>query len=192
MPQPTPTTSITHALDLADARHWTRKPPTRPATRLRHLLTTQPLEPLAARIFAYPAAVARWAEGDDLSDLNPTHAVLIEREIYRSWQPDVRRRAHQQILDHNGCVTAQLHARFTYTTPNGEFPDARLQRITEDLPALHASRLFEARHAQADDDELRRILADGIGEAHFFRALPHDQQQAALTINDLHLIQFYY
>ncbi|MFD7431207.1 telomere-protecting terminal protein Tpg [Streptomyces sp. NPDC059818] len=191
MPPPT-TTSITHALDLADARHWTRKPPTRPATRLRYLLTAQDPDLLAARIFAFPAAVERWAQGDGLDNLTTTHARLIEREIYRSWQPRARRRAHQQILDHDGSVTARLHARFTYTTPNGEFPDERLRNITEDIPAAHARRLFNARHTESDDDELRRILADGIGEAYFFRALPHDQQQAAVTISDLHLIQFHY
>lgn len=191
MPTP-PTRSITHALDLADARHWTRKPPTRPVPRLRYLLTAQEPHVLAARVFAYPAAIERWARGDSLDNLTPTHAQLIEREIYRSWQPLTRRRAHRQILDHDGCVTARLHARFTYTTPTGEFPDDRLRNITEDLPAAHARRLFNARHAESDDDELSRILADAIGEAYFFRALPLDQQQAAVTISDLHLIQFHY
>ncbi|MEV7282968.1 hypothetical protein AB0O01_00085 [Streptomyces sp. NPDC093252] len=184
-------TSVAHALDLADARHWTRQPPKRPATRLRHLLRRTSPSVLAPRLFAYPHALTRWAEGD-LSGLTPAQATLIEREIYRTWQPDVRRRAHQQILDHDGCVTAQLHARFAYTTLSGEFHDPRLLRVTEDLPALHARRLFDARHCDADEAELRRILADGIGEAYFFRALPADQQQAAVTISDLHLIQFHY
>ncbi|MFI7368206.1 telomere-protecting terminal protein Tpg [Streptomyces sp. NPDC050149] len=191
MPPPA-TTSITHALDLADARHWTRKPPTRPAARLRYLLSAQDPNLLAARVFAYPATVERWAQGDGLDDLTTTHARLIEREIYRSWQPRTRRRAHHQILEQDGCVTARLHARFTYTTSSGEFPDERLRNLTEDLPAAHARRLFDARHAESDDDELRRLLADGIGEAYFFRALPRDQQQAAVTISDLHLIQFHY
>ncbi|GAA3913991.1 hypothetical protein GCM10023084_77110 [Streptomyces lacrimifluminis] len=184
-------TSIAHALDLADARHWTRQPPKRPAARLRHLLRQTSHSDLAPCLFAYPHALARWAEGD-LSDLTPAQATLIEREIYRTWQPDVRRRAHQQILDHGGCVTAELHARFAYTTLSGEFHDPRLLRVIEDLPTLHARHLFDARHHDAAEDELRRILADGIGEAYFFRALPADQQQAAVTISDLHLIQFHY
>ncbi|MFD3580504.1 telomere-protecting terminal protein Tpg [Streptomyces sp. NPDC058644] len=188
---PPPTTSITHALDLADARHWTRQPPAAPDARLRHLLDTQPPDSLADRLFVYPATLARWADGD-FSGLNPTHTVLIDREIHRGWQPRIRRRAHEQILAHDGCVTVQLHARFSYTTPNGEFDDPRLRRITEDLPPVHARHLFEARHDDAADDELRCILADAIGEAYFFRALPPDQQQAALTISDLHLIQFHY
>ncbi|MFF9127969.1 telomere-protecting terminal protein Tpg [Streptomyces sp. NPDC014889] len=188
---PLPNTSIAHALDLADARHWTRLPPTRPAARLRHLLRTQSPDALAPRLFAYPEALTRWAEGDT-HDLQPTHATLIEHEIYRTWQPHIRHRAHQQILDHDGCVTAQLHARFRFTTLSGEFDDPRLLRVTEDLPALHARHLFDARHRNAPEDELRRILADGIGEAYFFRALPLGQQQAAVTITDLHLIQFHY
>ncbi|MEU0248289.1 hypothetical protein ABZ192_28970 [Streptomyces sp. NPDC006235] len=188
---PLPNTSIAHALDLADARHWTRQPPKRPATRLRHLLRQTTPSALALRLFAYPHTLTRWAEGD-LDGLTPAQATLIEREIYRTWQPEVRRRAHQQILDHGGCVTAQLHARFAYTTRSGEFHDPRLLNVIEDLPALHARHLFDARHRDAADDELRRILADGIGEAYFFCALPPDQQQAALTISDLHLIHFHY
>ncbi|MFI7019906.1 telomere-protecting terminal protein Tpg [Streptomyces sp. NPDC050164] len=188
---PLPNTSVSHALDLADARHWTRQPPKRPATRLRHLLRQASPSVLAPRLFAYPHTLTRWAEGD-LDDLTSAQATLIEREIHRTWQPDVRRRAHQQILDHGGCVTAQLHARFAYTTLSGEFHDPRLLRVIEDLPAHHARHLFDARHRDAEEDELRRILADGIGEAYFFRALPPDQQQAAVTISDLHLIQFHY
>lgn len=186
-----PNTSVAHALDLADARHWTRQPPKRPAARLRYLLHHHSPGTLAPRLFAYPPALTRWADGD-LNDLTPAQATLIEREIYRTWQPEIRRRAHHHILDRGGCVTTQLHARFAYTTLSGEFHDPRLLRLTEDLPALHARQLFDARHCNAEEDELRRILADGIGEAYFFRALPADQQQAAVTISDLHLIQFHY
>ncbi|WP_108999048.1 telomere-protecting terminal protein Tpg [Streptomyces rishiriensis] len=188
---PPPNTSVAHALDLADARHWTSQPPKRPAARLRHLLRHHSPAVLAPRLFAYPDALTRWTDGDT-SDLTSAHATLIEREIHRIWQSDVRRAAHQQILDRGGCVTAQLHARFAYTTLSGEFHDPRLLRVTEDLPALHARHLFSARHHDAPEDELRRILADGIGEAYFFRALPADQQQAAVAISDLHLIQFHY
>jgi hypothetical protein len=184
-------TSVAHALDLADARHWTRQPPARPATRLRYLLRTQPADALAARMLAHPEAVVRWADGD-VSGLTPLHAALIEHEIHRSWQLRARRRAHQRILEHGGCITVQLHARFGYTTTNGEFHDHRLRRLTEDLPALHARHLFDARHQGAGEDDLRRILADGIGEAYFFRALPIDQQQAAATLIDLHFVQFHY
>ncbi|MFF3401541.1 hypothetical protein ACFYW6_23910 [Streptomyces sp. NPDC002659] len=55
-----------------------------------------------------------------------------------------------------------------------------------------AWRAFDARYRDADEDELRSILADGIGEAYFFRALPADQQQAAVAISDLHFVQFHY
>ena len=122
-------TSLAHALDLADVRHWTRQPPKRPAARLRHLLRTQDTAALAPRLFAYPEALTRWAQGDT-STLSPAQALLIEREIYRTWQADVRRRAHQRILDQLGCVAVQLHARFTYTTTHGEFDDPRLRRLT--------------------------------------------------------------
>lgn len=186
-----PTTSIAEALDIADARHWTRRPPTRPFARLRHLLRTQDTAALASRLFAHPDAIERWATGDT-SGLRSVHHTLIEREIYRAWQPHVRRHAHQQILCHDGCVTVQLHARFSYTTSCGEFSDPRLRLLTEDLPAPHAQALFEARHRDAGEDELRGILADGVGEAYFFRPLPADQQQAAVAITDLHFVQFHY
>ncbi|MGA6222026.1 telomere-protecting terminal protein Tpg [Streptomyces umbrinus] len=188
---PHPCTSVAEALDIADARHWTSRPPVRPPARVRHLLRHQGAAELAPRLFAFPDAVTRWAAGDT-SGLTLAQQTLIEREIYRAWQPDVRRRAHQQILHHGGSVTVQLHARFTYTTSCGEFCDPRLRSLIEDLPTVHARTLFEARHRNADEDELRGILADGMGEAYFFRALPTDQQQAAVAISDLHLVQFHY
>jgi hypothetical protein len=52
--------------------------------------------------------------------------------------------------------------------------------------------LFEAHRHNAGEDRLRRILADGMGEAYFFRGLAPDQQQAAITINDLHSVRFHY
>ncbi|PZT71596.1 MULTISPECIES: telomere-protecting terminal protein Tpg [unclassified Streptomyces] len=184
-------TSVVQALDIADARHWTRKPPTRPEARLRHLLRAQTATTLAPRLFCSPQALTRWA-GGDTADLSAANAALIEREIYRTWQPEVRRRAHRQILQHDGCVIVQLQARFAFTTTSGEFHDPRLRRLTEELPATHASLLFHARHEDAGEDDLRRVLADGIGEAYFFRALPPHLQQAAATITDLHHIQFHY
>ncbi|MFD4231387.1 telomere-protecting terminal protein Tpg [Streptomyces sp. NPDC058545] len=188
----TPTsTSVAHALDLADARHWTHRPPRAPAARIRHLLRTQDTEALAHRLFAYPAALTRWADGDT-NTLSPSQAALLEREILRAWLTHVRYNAHQRILDHHGCVAVQLEARFTYTTAHGEFDDPRLHHLTEELPLPHARALFEAHHHNADEDRLRRILADGIGEAYFFHGLASDQQQAAITINDLHSIRFHY
>jgi hypothetical protein len=186
-----PSISVACALDAADERHWTRRPPARPAARVRHLLDTHPAQVLAPRLFAYPQALLRWADGDT-ADLTSAQAALIEREIFRTWQPQVRRRAHQQILEHDGCVTVQLHARFSFTTASGEFHDPCLRRLTEDLPTPHARRLFDAHHRGATEEDLRRLLADGIGEAYFFRALPPDQQQAAVTITDLHHVQFHY
>ncbi|GAA2679328.1 telomere-protecting terminal protein Tpg [Streptomyces lunalinharesii] len=188
---PPTNTSVAYALDIADQRHWTRRPPDRPDARLRHLLHTQAAHLLAPRLLAHPQALTRWADGET-NDLTDTHATLIEHEIYRTWQPQVRSRAHQQILKHDGCVTVQLHARFSFTTSSGEFHDPRLRRLTEDLPLLHARRLFDARHHDAAEEDLRCILADGIGEAYFFRVLPPDQQQAAVTLTDLHAIQFHY
>ncbi|MGW2586186.1 telomere-protecting terminal protein Tpg [Streptomyces virginiae] len=185
------TTSITHALDLADARHWTRQPPRRPAARLRHLLQTQDATTLAIRRFTRPETLTRWAQGHT-ANISPIQTRLIEREIYRSWQTAIRHKAHQRILEQHGCVTVQIRARFTYTTPHYEHDDPRLHYLTEELPAPHARALFEARHQDTHDDRLRRILADGIAEAYFFRALPPDQQQAAVTISDLHHVRFHY
>ncbi|MFJ8077036.1 telomere-protecting terminal protein Tpg [Streptomyces sp. NPDC096176] len=184
-------TSVAHSLDLADARHWTHRPPRSPAARIRHLLRNQDTEALAHRLFAYPAAVARWADGDT-STLSPSQAALLEREIIRTWQTHARYTAHQRILDHHGCVAVQLHARFTYSTLQGEFDDPRLRHLTEELPQPHRRALFEAHRHNAGEDRLRRILADGIGEAYFFHGLAPDQQQAAITISDLHSVRFHY
>ncbi|MET9437547.1 hypothetical protein [Streptomyces sp. NPDC006551] len=184
-------TSVAQALDLADARHWTRQPPKHPTARLNHLLLAQDIATLAARLFTHPETLTFWRQCDTTS-LSDSQTRLIEREILRTWQTAIRHRAHRRILDHHGCVAVQIRARFTYTTHHGEHEDPRLHHLTEELPALHARALFEAQHQQAPEHHLRRILADGIAEAYFFRALPPDQQQAAVTISDLHHVRFHY
>ncbi|MET9378825.1 hypothetical protein ABZX98_32610 [Streptomyces sp. NPDC002992] len=184
-------TSVGQALDLADARHWTLQPPKRPTARLKHLLLTQDVAALAGRLFSHPETLTRWAQGDTTA-LSDPQSRLIEREILRTWQTAIRHRAHRRIVDHHGCVAVQIQARFTYATLHGEHEDPRLHHLTEELPAPHAGALFEAWHEEASEDQLRRILADGIAEAYFFRALPLDQQQAAVTISDLHHVRFHY
>ncbi|WP_405419401.1 telomere-protecting terminal protein Tpg [Streptomyces erythrochromogenes] len=184
-------TSVAQALDLADSRHWTHQPPPSPAARLNHLLRTQDIATLAARLFTNPATLTRWTHRD-ATILSSPQIQLIEREILRTWQAAIRHRAHRRILEHHGCVAVQVQARFTYTTLHGEHEDPRLHHLTEEIPTLHARALFEARHQQAPEDQLRRILSDGIAEAYFFRALPPDQQQAAITISDLHHVRFHY
>ncbi|MFJ1568722.1 hypothetical protein ACIOG8_31700 [Streptomyces erythrochromogenes] len=61
-------------------------------------------------------------------------------------------------------------------------------------PAAPAARCrpFAARHRDAGEAELRRILGDAIGAAYFFRRLGPHQTQAAAAITDLDFVEFRY
>lgn len=61
----------------------------------------------------------------------------------------------------------ETRARFGYTAPVGTTDDGRFRRLTVHLPPEYARRLFDARDAGANDQQMRGIIAEGLKDVYF-------------------------
>jgi hypothetical protein len=63
-----------------------------------------------------------------------------------------------------GGIVIETRARLGFTAAPGSTDDARLRLITQHLPPAHAARLFDAQAADATEQQLRDIAAEGLQE----------------------------
>jgi hypothetical protein len=133
---PDSTSSIAHALDIADARHWTRQPPKSDWARLRFLQARHTsIAALAAQLNTTPAALQNLLDHPRSPATQPTREA-IAHDIIRMWQPRVRRRIHRQIINsQHAPVQVHLCAWFGFDAAAGSSDDGRQRRLTEALPA---------------------------------------------------------
>lgn len=64
-------------------------------------------------------------------------------------------------------LVVSTHARFGFEAAGGTTDDARIRDITQALPPQWADRLFQARDAGANEQQLQRIAAEGLAEIYF-------------------------
>lgn len=188
---PDSTSSIAHALDIADARHWTRQPPKSDRARLRFLQARHTsITALAAQLNTTPAALQNLLDHPQSPATQPTREA-IAHDIIRMWQPRVRRRIHRQIINsQHAPVQVHLCAWFGFDAAAGSSDDGRQRRLTEALPAPYPQLLFEARHQGAGEPELRQILGEALAETYFHLRSPHKRSQVRLT--DIAYVEFAY
>lgn len=60
-----------------------------------------------------------------------------------------------------------VQARFGYTAAVGSTDQARVRHLTLALPPHHAARLLRAQEAGVDEDDLRELAAEALGEVYF-------------------------
>lgn len=66
-----------------------------------------------------------------------------------------------------GGIIIDTRARFGFTAAPGTTDDPRLRPITQGLPPAYAARLFDARAADAPEQQLQDIVAEGLQEIYF-------------------------
>ena len=69
-------------------------------------------------------------------------------------------------------MMVSFRAWLGFTAAAGSSDDPRLRFLTLSLQAPYIERLFTARHRNAPEDELRRILSDALGACYFHRTRP--------------------
>ncbi|WP_051837996.1 telomere-protecting terminal protein Tpg [Streptomyces sp. NRRL F-2580] len=181
------TQSIGEALDIADQRHWTKNPPRSHTDRLDYLTAQLGTHQVAARLqLQEPFA------GAGPSSLTDETCRVIDREVRRIWQFTERQALHDTLVRNNAQIIVRFRARFGFSAARGSSNDRRLRFLAPQLLPQHAADLFAARHRDAGETELRRILGDAIGAAYFFRRLGPRQTQAAAAITDLDFVEFRY
>jgi hypothetical protein len=157
---------IEQALLRRDVEHFTQPLPTDPRKQMLELMRAekQNKDAVAARLGTTKRTVERYLAG---TLKHPRHAMreALAREVAKTWQPVVRRRARRQAAATG--ITVDTRARFGYTAPIGTTDDPRERRLTIHLPPEYAQRLFAAQEQGASDRQLRDIVAEGLQEIYF-------------------------
>ncbi|MGP3972246.1 telomere-protecting terminal protein Tpg [Streptomyces sp. 6N223] len=84
-------------------------------------------------------------------------------------------------------ITVETRARFGFTAAPESTDDPRMRRITEAVDPATTTALLAAYQAGADEQQLRAILAAGLGQA-YFRDHGHRAQGLDVAINAIDYI----
>ncbi|MFJ6838703.1 telomere-protecting terminal protein Tpg [Streptomyces sp. NPDC091209] len=96
----------------------------------------------------------------------PQLADRLGAEVLARWQPQIRARAKQAAAT-SGGIMIDVQGRFGYSAPAGSTDQSRVRHLTLPLPPHHAARLFQAQQDGVDEDDLRQIAAEALGEVYF-------------------------
>jgi transcriptional regulator with XRE-family HTH domain len=158
---------IEDALARAAANTATRPIPKSAGAQMRFLLKAEKgsTRALAARLGVTQRTVERYLKGTFRRPRRDL-AARLGQEVRRSWQPRVQQRAKKRAASRGG-ITVETRARFGFTAAPGSTDDARMRRVTQHLPPVYASRLFDAQAAGATEQQLQAIAAEGLQEIYF-------------------------
>jgi hypothetical protein len=115
-------------------------------------------------------------------------AARLADEVRKRWQPRVRDKAKKQAATTAGIVV-ETKAQFGYTAAPGITDDGRERLLTQHLPPTYAARLFEAQAAGESEEELQKIVAEGLQEI-YFKDRGRRAQNLLVKFNNIQYIQF--
>ncbi|WP_431676138.1 telomere-protecting terminal protein Tpg [Kitasatospora sp. KL5] len=118
----------------------------------------------ADRLGVAPRTVERWRD-KKTKHPKPAAAKALEDAVRRTWQPAVRAQIRRRAAD--AGLTIETRATFGYTVGEDTTDQARLRRLTLQVPPQHARRLLDAQNRGAGEAELRQITAALFQELHF-------------------------
>jgi hypothetical protein len=181
--------TVIEALDRADLRHFTRRPPRSEHARLRYLMGRLggSVSALAGDLGADPEELAGIAAGRHVASA-PVSAAL-EREVLHAWQPRIRRAAHEAVIGNHGVMMLSFRARFGFTAANGTTDDPRMRALSLALHAPYPGKLLRACHRNAPETELRQILSQALAASYFHH---HNTAAPGVTLTDIAFLEFYY
>ncbi|MFD7924031.1 telomere-protecting terminal protein Tpg [Streptomyces sp. NPDC059740] len=192
MALPLSANTIREALDRADSRHWTRKPPLSMRGQLAYLFKQYRHDSaaLAHRLQTDPAALRVLRTLEQTPQDHPLRPA-VEREVIRLWQPRVRRRAHEAIIANNGHMMLSFRAWLGFTAAAGSSDDPRLRFLTLSLTAPYPQRLFAAQHQREPEEALRTILNGALSACYFHRDRPALAKES-VSLERIDFLEFYY
>ncbi|MFE1824348.1 telomere-protecting terminal protein Tpg [Streptomyces anulatus] len=175
---------IEDAIERADREAFTREPPKTLKAQIGYLLKQYgSAKAVAAELGVTADSVNRYRRGAR-KHARADVAAKIDDAVRARWQPMVRKRRQRQAAA-TGGITVETRARFGYTAPVGTSDDGRFRRLTVHLPATYAQRLFDARDAGANDQEMRGIIAEGFKDVYFQDGGSRATGLSDVEINDI-------
>ncbi|WP_405763980.1 XRE family transcriptional regulator [Streptomyces sp. NBC_00080] len=159
--------TVGEELDKAVQGAFTRPVPKSAGAQMRYLVKNHGgrTKPVAELLGISQRTVERYVK-NQIRHPRPELADRLEREVRVRWQPQVRARAKQAAASANG-IMIDVQARFGYTAAGNSTDQARVRHLTLALHPRHAARLFEAREAGLDEDDLLQVAAEVLGEVYF-------------------------
>ncbi|MFE9454452.1 telomere-protecting terminal protein Tpg [Streptomyces sp. NPDC006739] len=178
---------IGDTLDEAVAGHFTRPLPKSAQAQMRFLVRQlKSTRAVADLLGISQRTVERYVKGQ-LKRPRPDLAARLTAEARRRWQPRVRERARQRAATTDG-IFVSTRARFGFTAAPGTTDDPRVRHVNQALPPEYAARLFAAQDAGATEQQLRTILAEGLGEM-YFRDAGRRAQGLSVEFTDLEQLE---
>lgn len=182
--------TIGESLERAEQETFTRKPPVSTQARAQFLVRQLGSTRAVAQLLGVSQrTVERYLKGTRKNPPRPLTA-RIEAEVRRRWQPLVRRRAASRAAT-SGGITVETRAQFGFSAAPGSTDDPRLRRVTEHLPPHYAQRLFDARATGATEEQLARIIAEGLQET-YFKDRGRRAQGLAVELNSIDYLDLSY
>ncbi|MDQ0994667.1 XRE family transcriptional regulator [Streptomyces sp. V3I7] len=157
---------IGNTLDQAAVLHFTRPAPKSAPAQMRYLVRQLKGTRAVAELLGVSQRTVERYVKDQLKRPRHDLAERLAAETRKRWQPRVRERARQQAATKGG-IFVSTRARFGFTAAPGSSDDPRIRYVNQALPPDYAARLFDAQEAGATEQQLRAILAEGLGEMYF-------------------------
>ncbi|MFF4709301.1 MULTISPECIES: telomere-protecting terminal protein Tpg [unclassified Streptomyces] len=182
---------IEDAIERAGREAFTREPPKTLKGQIGYLLrqlgsaraVAQEIGVTADSVNRYRRGARKHARADI--------AAKIQDAVRQRWQPQVRKRRQRQAAT-TGGITVETRARFGYTAPIGTTDDGRFRRLTVHLPPDYARRLFDARDAGANEQQMRGIIAEGFKDIYFQDGGIRAMGLSDVEINDIDYLDLDY
>lgn len=159
--------TVGEELDKAVQGAFTRPVPKSAGAQMRYLVRQH--QGSTRRVAALLGISQRTVERYVKNQIKTPRLQLADRlqsEVRARWQPQIRAKAKQAAATTSG-IMIDLQARFGYTAAPGSTDQARVRHLTLALPPRHAARLLQAQETGAEEDRLREIAAEALGEVYF-------------------------
>lgn len=181
--------TVGEELDKAVQGAFTRPVPKSAGAQMRYLVKKHGgrTMPVAELLGISRRTVERYVN-NQINTPRPQLAERLDREVRRRWQPQIRTRARQAAAATNG-IMIDVRARFGYTAAPGTTDQARVRHLTLALPPHHAARLLGAQEVGIDEDGLRQMAAEALGEV-YFRDNGRRAHGLEVELNDIVDLQF--
>lgn len=159
--------TVAEELDRAVQGAFTRPIPKSAGAQVRYLVKQHGsrTKPVAELLGISQRTVERYVN-NQIKKPRPQLADRLAREVRARWQPQIRAKAKKAAATTSG-IMIDVQARFGYTAAAGSTDQARVRHLTLALPPRHAARLLQAQEAGVDEDDLRQVAAEALGEVYF-------------------------